>query len=93
MVLTMKKYVFKKKRLVFLITVFDFVGSLCAWPLKFLYPKKKPETISRILLIRLDHLGDVIMSTVVLRPLREAFPQARIDFNRSTKRAFWQGVP
>jgi len=80
MVLTMKKYVFKKKRLVFLITVFDFVGSLFSWPLKFLYPKKKPETISRILLIRLDHVGDVIMSTVVLRPLREAFPQARIDF-------------
>jgi ADP-heptose:LPS heptosyltransferase len=76
----MKKYVFKKKRLIFLIIVFDFIGSLFAWPLKFLYPKKKPETISSILLIRLDHVGDVIMSTVVLRPLREAFPQARIDF-------------
>jgi len=75
----MKKYVFKKKRLIFLIIVFDFVGSLFAWPLKFLYPQKKPGTISRILLIRLDHVGDVIMSTVVLRPLREAFPQARID--------------
>lgn len=78
--ITMKKYVFKKKRLVILITIFDFVGSLFAWPLKFFYPKKKPETFSRILLIRLDHVGDVIMSTVVLRPLREAFPQARIDF-------------
>jgi ADP-heptose:LPS heptosyltransferase len=79
-VLFMNKYVFKKKRLIFLITIFDFFGSLFAWPLKFLYSKKKPETISRILLIRLDHMGDVIMSTVVLRPLREAFPQARIDF-------------
>jgi len=79
-VITMKKYVFKKKRLIFLISIFDFVGSLFAWLLNFFYPKKKPETISRILLIRLDHVGDVIMSTVVLRPLREAFPQARIDF-------------
>jgi ADP-heptose:LPS heptosyltransferase len=79
-VITLKKYVFKKKRLIFLIIGFDFFGSLFAWAIKFLYPKTKPATISRILLIRLDHVGDVIMSTVVLRPLREAFPQAKIDF-------------
>jgi ADP-heptose:LPS heptosyltransferase len=28
----------------------------------------------------MDHMGDVILSTVALRPLREAFPHASIDF-------------
>jgi lipopolysaccharide heptosyltransferase II len=38
-------------------------------------PKSK---IHRILLIRPDHLGDLLFTTPTLRLLREAFPQARI---------------
>jgi heptosyltransferase-3 len=34
----------------------------------------------RILVIKLRAVGDVLLSTVVLRNLREAFPSARIDF-------------
>ena len=36
--------------------------------------------IKKILVIRFDHIGDIIASTVVLEPLREKFPDAEIDF-------------
>jgi lipopolysaccharide heptosyltransferase II len=36
--------------------------------------------ISRILVIKLRAIGDVLLSTVVLKNLRAAFPQATIDF-------------
>ncbi|MBF0493808.1 MAG: glycosyltransferase family 9 protein [Candidatus Omnitrophica bacterium] len=34
----------------------------------------------KILVIRVDHIGDVINSTVVIKPLRKNFPHAKIDF-------------
>ncbi|MBM4466397.1 MAG: glycosyltransferase family 9 protein [Chloroflexi bacterium] len=50
------------------------------WPLK---PRRKhpligSPSVARILLIRPDHLGDLLFTTPALRLLREAFPQARI---------------
>jgi heptosyltransferase I len=76
-----KEYVYiRKKHLLFLITVIDALGALLLWPFKIFNPFQKQGTITRILLIRLDHMGDVILSTVALRPLREAFPHASIDF-------------
>jgi heptosyltransferase III len=39
-----------------------------------------PTTIRRILVIKLRAIGDVVLSTIVLRNLRAAFPGARIDF-------------
>lgn len=38
------------------------------------------STIQRILVVKLRAIGDVLLSTVVLRSLRAAFPSARIDF-------------
>ncbi|HEX6560168.1 MAG TPA: glycosyltransferase family 9 protein [Longimicrobiales bacterium] len=35
---------------------------------------------SRILLIQLHHLGDVVLATPAIRAARQAFPEARIDF-------------
>ena len=37
-----------------------------------------PEAIKSILLIRLDHLGDVLLTTPAIRSLKKTFPQARI---------------
>ncbi len=39
----------------------------------------------RILVIRLSSLGDIILTTPVLRLLRESFPAARIDFALKTE--------
>ena len=34
--------------------------------------------VKRVLVIRLDHVGDVLFSTVVFRPLRRLYPKAHI---------------
>ena len=49
--------------------------------LKFLFavPAGKPEKISRILVIRLDRLGDLILSLPFIDSLRRAYPDAKID--------------
>ncbi|MBN1233031.1 MAG: glycosyltransferase family 9 protein [Candidatus Coatesbacteria bacterium] len=39
--------------------------------------KRTPE---KILLLRLAYIGDVLMCLPLLKPIREKFPQARIDF-------------
>jgi heptosyltransferase-2/heptosyltransferase-3 len=35
--------------------------------------------VSRIAVLRLDHIGDVIMAAAVLKPLKKAHPSASID--------------
>ena len=42
--------------------------------------RQKPEETRNILLIRPDHLGDVLFTTPALRVLRLAFPQAKITY-------------
>lgn len=37
------------------------------------------ETLRRILVVRTDRIGDIVLSTPALRALREALPQAEID--------------
>lgn len=39
-----------------------------------------PQTIRKILLVRLDHLGDVIMTAPAVDAVCTAFPQAQIDY-------------
>ncbi len=38
------------------------------------------KKVQRILVIKLRAIGDVLLSTVVLKNLREAFPRAKLDF-------------
>jgi ADP-heptose:LPS heptosyltransferase len=74
------KYVFRKKWLIILISILDAAGFLLSGLVKFFtggYPGKKPE---RILVIRLDHIGDVMLSGCVLKPLRDKYPEAEIDY-------------
>ena len=49
--------------------------------LKFLFdaPAGKPDKISRIMVIRLDRLGDLILSLPLIDSLRAAYPRAKID--------------
>jgi heptosyltransferase III len=73
------KYVYQKKiyRAVFFIV--DGIGVFLFGIFRK-FSQKKIQIPKNILVIRLDHIGDVVMATSVLEPLRRAFPSARIDF-------------
>lgn len=50
--------------------------------INFLFKKEKkvfPKEIKKILLIKADHIGDTIISTICLTPLSENYPNAKID--------------
>jgi lipopolysaccharide heptosyltransferase II len=44
------------------------------------YPFIRSPSVDRILLIRPDHLGDLLFTTPAIRLLREAFPEAHIAY-------------
>jgi len=76
------RYAYKKKIYIFVFTVVDAVGSILFKAVRAFSGKRseRQEVPGRILLIRIDHIGDIINSTVVLEPIRKAFPDAAIDF-------------
>lgn len=46
------------------------------------YKKKRnifPNKIEKILIIKPDHIGDTIISTICLKPLKENYPNSKID--------------
>ncbi len=53
----------------------DTAGYAAAWWLKL---RRMPEP-KKILCIRIDHIGDVLLTTPAFRALRKRFPKARID--------------
>ncbi len=57
-------------------------------------PLPPPADARRILLVKPDHLGDVVMASSVLPAIRRRFPEARIDFVASREGAdFLAGDP
>src|SRR5947209_499926 len=59
----------------------DLVVRPAAPLLGLLGPRgRAPEKPRTILVARLDHLGDVLMTTPAVSALRRAYPEARIDF-------------
>ncbi|MBI4971313.1 MAG: glycosyltransferase family 9 protein [Candidatus Omnitrophica bacterium] len=67
-------YVFKRKRTWITIFILDILGSI----LFFFRNREIPSQIQRILVIRLDHIGDLVMSTPFFTRLREQYPAAEI---------------
>ena len=58
----------------------DLMSAPLAPLLRFTAPRGRAATPPRsILVVRLDHLGDVLMSTPTIAALRRALPSARID--------------
>ena len=56
--------------------VVDVIGNiLFFWTKLKIFPKK----VNKILVIRLDHIGDMIMTTPVFKTLKKNFPDAKID--------------
>ena len=69
-----RPYTFRKKRWKVLVRGIDWVGDL------FLLKRNEPDPqkIQKILLVRLDHFGDGVLLSPLIRELRKSFPSTKI---------------
>jgi len=72
------RYAYKHWTKRFAAACFDGVGTLLSLP-RHLFPSVGQTQIRRILVIRLDHLGDLVMTRPALAALHKRFPGAQID--------------
>lgn len=75
-------YLFKKKAYSALAGILDAAGSGLAARLKRHSPPEK--NYPAILVVRMDHLGDVLLATAVPKILKENFPESRVSFLTSS---------
>ena len=80
----------------------DYIGYLLLYPI--LLPFKNKKVISnpkRILVVTLDALGDLLLSTPAIHALRDAYPNSRLDivvdpsfdlFENNPFNYFWQFI-
>ena len=63
-------------------TLLDLAGHVLLAPHRFLtgrWGKHALDDAGRILIVRIDRIGDVILSTPALRAVRESFPNSELD--------------
>ena len=61
--------------------VVDILGSILFFSLRIFnrrHEKYDPQNVKDILILRLDGLGDLVLSTAALREIRNGFPEAKI---------------
>ncbi len=80
----MIRYEFVRKRNVIVIGIIDFIGYLVRNLLLFFRAiriKKvpSPDEVRKILLIRLDHIGDFIMTIPAIKAVRQFYPKSKIS--------------
>lgn len=74
------KYFFKSACMRSLFFLIDSIGSLVFFPVRRRRKQFSSENISKILVIRLDHIGDLALSLPAFRALRMMYPKAQIDW-------------
>ncbi len=94
----MYKFVNKKTRVVvFFLDVFGFILWAIAHiftPWKIFGKRPIPSGPKKVLLIRADYIGDVLLTTHTLKAIRERFPESHISFLVSSKsREILEGNP
>lgn len=70
-------YIIKNKLYLLLIFIFDILGTIITSPFKII-KRRMPKEPKNILVIRLDHIGDLISSTPVFKIIKEAYPNSKI---------------
>lgn len=58
--------------------LFDIVGYVIVTPILLFYNMFKNEEVQKVLIIRLDRIGDVVLSTPAIRAVRQSFSLAKI---------------
>jgi heptosyltransferase-2 len=58
--------------------IFAFLLDLISWPVRLFSKKDFPEKIENILMVRPDHLGDLMMNIDAMYSLKQKFPRARL---------------
>jgi ADP-heptose:LPS heptosyltransferase len=69
-------YAFKKPIYKILIPIFDTLGSIFFFPMRLF--SKSPSNPKNILIVRLDHIGDFVCTTPLLKNLKNRFPGSKI---------------
>lgn len=78
----------RTKIIVFIVDMIGFmVWAVCHlfMPWKIVNRKPVPLSPKRILLIRADYIGDVLLTTHTLKGIRDRFPQSHIEYLVSSK--------
>lgn len=75
-----KRYVYVKKRYIFLFSLTDAIGYFIRAVFRTVIPfsSNTLSDVKKIVVIELAHLGDVLAATPAMRLLRKKFPDARI---------------
>lgn len=88
------RYAYKSPGMRLGAAVLDAFGALGRKISPFTVRTLPPAEIKKILLIRLDHLGDLIMTRPAMTALRRAFPAAQIDLLVAGEwRELFEGIP
>jgi ADP-heptose:LPS heptosyltransferase len=72
------RYVYRKRLYKVTFALIDSIGFFVAGIFN-VFTRRSSPSAGKILVIRADHIGDVIMATAVFEPLKKAFPLAQID--------------
>ncbi len=75
----LRRYPFKSFWKRFLAAGFDAIGGVLCFPFRHFRKPLDLASVQRILVIRLDHIGDVVMTRPAIRALHKKFPHAVID--------------
>jgi ADP-heptose:LPS heptosyltransferase len=76
------KYLFRKRRWQILARLLDGCGALlCGFPSG---RRPLPKTMNSVLVVRLDHLGDMVRATAIPQLVKEAYPAAKLIFLTNT---------
>ena len=77
-------YALKNKFYIIPIFLFDLIGTTVTAPFRLLR-SRMPKDVKKILVIRLDHIGDLLFSTPVFQAIKKAYPHAKLDVLVSKK--------
>lgn len=91
----MTKYVYKTSFKRTLASVFDAACFVVIYPfLKTRFKKRPAEKIKNILVIRIDHIGDLLKTIPVFEYLKFSFPESKVTFiTTSQGKELFQGHP